>query len=214
MNNENIISKGFYRFPQVKDFISVKNHMFMRCDDKVCLAIRFSNDTEYTFDYFSFDIVELNAEGKPIGKVFVEYKDISFAPGSVFASDKALAVSNNCVDFRIEFHEAFSGAYKYVVRRGKASVYYNRRKTEIHSTKEDAQKRRTADVRVTQRREGKPFLSAFLIILSIVIMAALTARYLYSDFQKEQGIEEDSWFAALPQDIDDYEEAGVIYAEI
>lgn len=214
MKNENIISKGFYRFPQVKDFISVKNHMFMRCDDKVCLALRFSNDTEYTFDFFSFDIVELNAEGKPIGKVFVEYKDISFAPGSVFASDKALAVSNNCVDFRIEFREAFSGTYKYIVSRGKASVYYNKKKVDDAEKSENTQKKNTANVRVKQRRIGKPFLSAFIIFLLVVIMAALTARYLYNDFQKEQGIEEDFWLSALPQDIVNYEEAGVIYAEI
>ncbi len=214
MNNENIISKGFYRFPQVKDFISVKNHIFMRCEDKLCLALRFSNDTEYTFDSFSFDIIELNAEGKPIGKVPVEYSDISFTPGSIFASDKAYAVSNNCVDFRIEFHEAFSGAYKYVVRGGKATVYYDRKKTENGLKDQDTQKKSTADVQVTQRKTGKPFLSAFIILLTTVIMAALVARYLYSDFQEEQGIEEDSWFAVLPQDIDNYEEAGVIYAEI
>ncbi len=205
MENENIISKGFYRFPQVRGFIAVKNHMFIRGEDKVYLALRFSNDTEYTFNFFSFDIIELNAEGKQIGKVFVEYKNISFAPGTIFAPDKGFAVSSGCVDFRIEFREAFSGAYKYTVRRGKVAVSYGKKEAAIHT--DNVQNRSNAGVRVKQRKTGKPFLAAFLVFLTLVIMAFCIGRSLYKDFEKEKG-------DVVLQYIDICEEAGVTYAEI
>ncbi len=205
MENENIISKGFYGFPQVKDFISVKNHMFLREDGKVYLALRFSNDTEYTFDYLSFYIVELNAEGKAIGRVFAECADISFAPGSIFAPKNAFAVSPGCADFRVEFCEAFSGAYKYTVRKGRVAVFYGKRKAGVIC------KRSTADVRVKQRKAGKPLLAAFLAFLSLAVMAACMARYIYKNL--EEADKANGGFVISQYD-DIYEEAGVIYAEI
>ena len=78
MDNENVISKGFYGFSQIKDFISVKNHMFLNNGNKNYLSIRFSNDSNVVFDSFSFDIIQLDSSGRSIGKVFVEYKDIVF----------------------------------------------------------------------------------------------------------------------------------------
>ncbi len=204
MENENIISKGFYSFPQVKDFISVKNHVFLREDGRVYLALRFSNDTEYTFDYLSFYIVQLNSDGKAIGRVFAKCADISFAPGSIFAPEKAFAVSAGCADFRVEFCEAFSGAYKYTVRRGKACVFYGKRKVNA------MRKRSTEDVRVKQRKTGKPLLASFLVLLSLAVMVACMARYIYKNLEeadKENG-------GVVLQYNDTYKEAGVIYAEI
>ncbi len=205
MEIKNIISKGFYNFPQVKDFISVKNHMFVREDGKIYLALRFSNDMEYTFDYLSFYIVELNSEGKAIGRVFAECADISFAPGGIFAPEEAFAVSAGCADFRVEFCEAFSGAYKYIVRAGKVAVYYGARK-EIK-----IQKRGTADVRVKQRKAGKPLLAAFLAFLSLAIMVACMARYIYKDLEEA---DKNNGGVVVLRCGDIYEEAGVIYAEI
>ena len=124
MNKEQIISKGFYRFSQVSNFISVRNYIFLKSGDDTCLAIRFSNDTDVTFDSLTFSIIQLDASGKEIGRKTVNYENISFAPGTMYACGNAVKVEAGCVDFRIQFYEAHSGHYRYAVRRKRVYVYY------------------------------------------------------------------------------------------
>jgi hypothetical protein len=179
MKNEQITSKGVYRFSQVNNFISVSNYIFMQQGEKNCLAIRFSNDTDYTFDSVSFCVIQFDALGKVIGKIRVDYTDMDFEPGTTYADSKGIAVDNNCVDFKIQFYEAYSGFYKYVVRNGKAIIYYDRDKAdgerEVHSEE-------IASVSVKRKEYGKAKLTAFIAVLALLSIMVFNAYYLYSKY--------------------------------
>ena len=213
MDNENVISKGFYGFSQIKDFISVKNHMFLNNGNKNYLSIRFSNDSNVVFDSFSFDIIQLDSSGRSIGKVFVEYKDIVFEPGSLYISKNAVAVSPRCADFKIIFREAFSGAYRYGIRRNSALVYYDRKKALSLREKSasDGNKKQPSVLRVKEKKAGKPWLAVLLAIILFATMLLFSAYRMYSEFEKE--MEGGEFTIELPYDSM-HEMDGVIYAEI
>lgn len=177
MRNEQIISKGVYGFSQVKDFISVSNYIFMHCGEKIALAIRFFNDTDHVFDSVSFYVIQIDALGNVIGKIRVDYTDMNFEPGTTYVSENGIAVDGKCVDFKIQFCEAYSGYYKYVIRNGKAIIYYDRNKAEELAGEFD----RTAVPAATVKRKvyGKAKLTAFIAVLAIIIIAVFNALYLF-----------------------------------
>ena len=133
MRNEQIISKGIYGFSQIGGFISVKNYIFMHQGEKICLAIRFSNDTDYVFDSMSFCVIQLDALGEVIDRTRVEYTDMDFKPGTTYVSKNAVVVDSKCVDFKLQIYEAYSGFYKYVPRNRRTVIYYDRNKAETEA---------------------------------------------------------------------------------
>ncbi len=177
MRNEQIISKGVYGFSQVKDFISVSNYIFMHCGEKIALAIRFFNDTEHVFDSVSFYVIQLDALGKVIGKIRVDYTGMNFEPGTTYVSENGIAVDSTCVDFKIQFCEAYSGYYKYVIRNGKAIIYYDRNKAEELAGEFERTVTPTANVK--RKEYGKAKLTAFIAVLAVIIIAAFNAFYLF-----------------------------------
>ena len=178
MKNEQVISKGVYGFSQIGNFISVKNYIFMHCEDKICLMIRFSNDTDFAFDSMAFWVIQLNAEGKTIGRTRVEYKDMSFMPGSLYTADKGVIVENQCVDFKIQFCEAYSGYYKYLVRNRRAVVYYDRKKAEQSLAANGGHTRTYLNAH--KKEYGKAKLSVLAAIAALVLMLGFNIYYLYS----------------------------------
>ena len=177
MRNEQIISKGVYGFSQVKDFISVSNYIFMHCGEKIALAIRFFNDTEHVFDSVSFYVIQIDALGNVIGKIRVDYTDMNFKPGTTYVSETGIAVDGKCVDFKIQFCVAYSGYYKYVVRNGKAIIYYDRSKAEELSEKLDRTAEPSANVK--RKEYGKAKMTAFIAVLAVIIIAVFNALYLF-----------------------------------
>ncbi|MBQ9746624.1 MAG: hypothetical protein IJW21_07345 [Clostridia bacterium] len=177
--NEQIISKGVYAFSQISDFISVKNYIFMHKDDKICLVIRFSNDTDYVFDSMAFSVIQLDVEGKVIGRTRVEYTGMNFEPGGMYTADRGVIVESKCVDFKIQFHEAYSGCYRYTVRNRRLLVYYDRRRAaKLNAEPEDVQAR--ASVSVQKKEYGKVGLSALVAIIALIAMLGFNLYYMYS----------------------------------
>jgi hypothetical protein len=215
VDNENVISKGFYGFSQIKDFISVKNHMFLTSGNKMYLSIRFSNDSNVTFESFSFDIIQLDSSGRSIGKIFVDYKDIVFEPGSTYISKNAVAVSPRCADFKIVFHEAFSRAYRYGIRRNSELVYYDRKKdlSLREKTTDNNGKKSAAYFRIKEKKAGKPGLAVLLTIVLFIAMLLFSSYSMYSSFEKEKEENDGGFITELPYD-GTHEMDGVIYAEI
>ena len=215
MDNENVVSKGFYGFSQIKDFISVKNHMFLSNGNKIYLSIRFSNDSNVTFDSFSFDIIQLDSSGRAIGKIFVEYKDIVFEPGSLYISKNAVAVSPRCADFKIAFREAFSGVYRYGIRRNSALVYYDRKKALSLNEKntDNNSKKSLPSFRIKEKKTGKPGLAIFLAVVLFISMLLFSAYRMYSEFEKTKEENDGGFIMELPHGST-REMDGVIYAEI
>ena len=215
MGNEQIISKGFYQFSQINNFISVKNYILMRKDNNICLALRFSNDTEYTFDHVSFCVIQLNAEGKAIGKTQVKYDNMNFEAGSIYTPQNAVIVDPMCVDFRIQFYEATSDYYRYVVRRKKVLVYYDRK---IAYEKKDERPFVKRAVTVTEEKKHvKTMLTAFIAVLAIIIILAANVYYMLGMYiEKEPDKSDDSSYKYIMQMQDQKESFyfGVEYAEI
>ena len=213
MAHEQIISKGVYSFSQVKDFISVSNYIFMHCGDKIALAIRFSNDTEHVFDSVTFDVIQLDALGKVIGKIRVEYSKMNFKPGTTYVSSTGIAVDGTCVDFKIQFCEAYSGYYKYVIRNGKAIIYYDRNKASELAG--DFDHIPAPSVSVNRKHYGKTKLTAFIAVLAVIIMLAFNAFHLIWTYMEQFEEDDPSPIAA---EYSSYGEEisllGVEYAEI
>ena len=178
MEKEQIISKGVYGFSQISDFISVKNYIFMHKDEKICLAIRFSNDTDYVVDSVAFCVIQLDAAGKVIGKKRVEYTGMNLFPGELYSANKGIVVENQCVDFKIQFYEAYSGYYRYVVRNRRVIVYYDRKMAEkmLPPPAREAE----PSLSVEKKEYGKAKLSVLAAILALLIMAGFNMYYLYS----------------------------------
>ena len=178
MEKEQIISKGVYNFSQISDFISVKNYIFMHQDEKICLAIRFSNDTDYVIDSVAFCLIRLDAAGKVIGKKRVEYTGMNLFPGELYCANKGIVVENQCVDFKIQFYEAYSGYYKYVVRNRRVNVYYDRKTAERMMP--PPKREEEPSLLVEKKEYGRPKLSVLAAILALLIMAGFNIYYLYS----------------------------------
>ncbi len=179
VNNEQIISKGVYGFSQISDFISVKNYIFMHKDDKVCLAIRFFNDTEYTFDSMSFSVIQLDALGKVIARTRIEYDNMHFESGKPYTSNNLIVVDNQCVDFRIQFYEAYSDYYRYVVKNRRVVVYYDRKLAEKFA-RSYANVYVEENLSVKKKEYGKAKLSVLAAVIAILIMFGCNIYYLFA----------------------------------
>ena len=178
MKNEQIISKGIYGFSQIGGFISVKNYIFMHHDDKICLAIRFSNDTDYVFDSMSFCVIQLDALGAVIGKTRVEYTDMNFEPGTTYVSENAVVVDGKCADFKVQIYEAYSGFYKYVPRNRRTVIYYDKSKAEREAVwHSDAEK---TDTVIKRKEYGKAKLTVLAAVLAMLIMLGFNIYYLFA----------------------------------
>ena len=217
MVNEQIISKGVYGFSQINDFISVKNYIFMHRGEKICLAIRFSNDTDYVFDSMAFYVIQLDALGKVIGKTRVEYTDMRFKPGTTYTQNRGIIVENQCVDFKIQFCEAYSSYYRYVVKNRRVVVYYDRKKAESLKPRE-WQPAAAPDFTVKKKEYNKSKLSLLAVILTLLIVAGFNIYYLYSLYADTlPDKKEESAGQTATIDAADTEENlcfGVEYAEI
>jgi hypothetical protein len=213
MRNEQIISKGIYGFSQIGGFISVKNYIFMHQGDNICLAIRFSNDTDYVFDSMSFCIVQLDALGEVIGKTKIEYTDMDFEPDTTYVSDSAVIVDSKCVDFKLQIYEAYSGFYKYVPRNRRVVIYYDRSRAEAE-TAEHASTPHT-ETSVKRKNIGKPRLTVLAAVLAMLIMLGFTIYYLFSLYL-DTFPEDQLPFAAEQSSVNLNEDLclGVEYAEI
>jgi hypothetical protein len=179
INNEQIISKGVYGFSQISDFISVKNYIFIRKEDKLCLAIRFFNDTEYTFDSMSFCVIQLNALGKVIARTRIEYNNMQFESGKMYTSNNLIVVDGECVDFRIQFYEAYSDYYRYVVKNRRVVVYYDRHMAEKFA-RQYASVSNEEYLSVKKKVYGKAKLSVLAAVIAILIMFGFNIYYLFA----------------------------------
>lgn len=215
MGNEQIISKGFYQFSQINNFISVKNYILMRKDNDICLALRFSNDTEYTFDYVSFCVIQLNADGKVIGKTQVNYDNMNFEAGSTYTPQNAVIVDPMCVDFKIQFYEATSDYYRYVVRRKRVWVYYDRKIAYEKNGERPFAKR--SETVTEEKNNVKTGLAAFAAVLAVIIILAANVYYMLGLYiEKENDTSGDSYNKTVMQNQEEQESFsfGVEYAEI
>jgi len=165
------ISKGFYKYSQIGNFISVKNYIFIRHNNKKCLLLRFLNETEYPINSFEYTVVQMDASGKILAKTKMSHRSISLDPGKTYTLSHAIVVDEYCSDFKILFSEVYSENYKYHVRDGEVIAHYIKKEPPLLNKYE-----KISDVTgfsVKPKRFGKPRLAVFLAIIMILAVFAL-----------------------------------------
>ena len=125
MKEDKLISKSEYTHSQLGNFISAKQYMVYRYQDHKCLLIRFANESQYSFDSFEFNLVQLDTKGNIIKEIKSKCEGIGFAAGSMYAMDKGIVIEDRCVDCRIYVTSAVSGRYLYRVSQNRRiSIHY------------------------------------------------------------------------------------------
>ena len=201
------IAKGIYPYSQIENFISVKDYMFVRSDDKKCLMFRFSNNANYMITSLEFTIVQLDNSGKKISETRHKYEQLTIAPDAQFVPNEGIVVDERCHDFKIFFTEVRSDKYRYTVRHGKILVYYDSDYVQATSAKVS---NRSVCNDVRKLKVGKPRLailvSAIALLLVIVLNASnmITKYYDYSnkrDFETQEDrfeIVTGEWVSIMP----------------
>ena len=189
---QNMLSKGVYSNTQLRDFVSVKNYIFLRHDGKKCLLLRFSNDSEAAIDAMSYTVTQMDMKGTVLEKTRVSEQTHGFLPGNVHAAEKALVVREDCHDFRVSFHEARSGRYLYTVRNGRITVTYLRREpkaAEIPPADDSVYEEEGFSIRpsVKERpRAAKRMACLTLLLLVILNLGLLISPYVREWYEEEK----------------------------
>ncbi len=182
MINKDQISKGFYQHPQISNFISVKNYIFLHRNEKQYLLIRFSNDSEFTVDSMRLTILQLDAQNQTISKTTVQYEDLSFAPNTTYASPKGLAVDEKCCNFKILYNEVHSGHYCYTVRSNEVVVQYAPCLLAPPKSDQKQPFGYTGKFTVMPQKIGRPALLAWVAALAIIFCILLNIQHVHTKY--------------------------------
>ncbi|MBQ8409090.1 MAG: hypothetical protein IJY39_09545 [Clostridia bacterium] len=195
------ISKGFYKYSQIDRFISVKNYMFVRANNRKCLMIRFSNDSDFTVNSMDFVIVQLDSAGALLATTKISYDSLSVAPGNTYTPDEGIIVDEFCTDFKIQFSCVCSGNYKYLVKKGKIAVLYQQEEGALVP----AQPRYNpvSKFSVKPLKTGKPALAVFLGVCVLILVTLLNLNHMY--WRYKEATEEETTEASEAYTEQDFE---------
>ena len=118
------INKFHYRYPQINNFVSVKELMFIRENESSHLLIRFCNLSDFTVNELSFTVIELDSSARVLGKHYVSEDALDILPGNTYASTSDIEISTDCCDCKITVNQAISGKYLYRPHEGKIIIDY------------------------------------------------------------------------------------------
>ena len=208
MMNKDQISKGFYQHPQVSNFISVKNYIFLHRAEKQYLLIRFSNDSDFTVHFLRFTILQLDAQNQTLAKSTVQYSDLSFVPGSTHTSSEGLVVDEKCCNFKILYNEVRSDNYHYTIYRDEIVAHYVPSPVSIPvKTKPTASFHRFT---VIPQKVGHPTLLAWVAALAIIFCILLNIQHVHTKYadavekqRQEEAEQEESQLDSLPAETPD-----------
>lgn len=175
------ISKGFYQYSQVNNFITVKNYMFLREKGKKCLLLRFVNDTDFKVDSMEYTVVQLDAGGQTIATIPVVCKKMNFAPGEMYASNDSIVVDDYCSDFKIVFSAVHSGNYVYTVRDGRVVADYSLPEEGVEIGKKK-RGRKIKRFRVKRKLIRHPIIATLAPIVAAILAILCVTLYMARDF--------------------------------
>lgn len=177
------ISKGLYEHPQISDLVSVKEYIFVRHNEKKCLALRFLNELDYVVTSMAFSVVQMDASGKILETSKIKYSGLNFLPGTTYVDLTMIVVDEYCADFRIVFTEIMSDRYKYTVRNGGFTVDYIKADEKIISKGQKASP--ITELSIRERVFGSPRFAGFfatLVAFLLVIMLVFDVFFSYGFF--------------------------------
>ena len=170
------ISKGIYQHSQIGNFISVKNYIFIRKEEKKLLMLRFSNDFDYVVDSMTYFVLQLDHAGKILARTKITNGDLEFRPGSMYVTEQPICVDEYCSDFKVVFSEVTSGSYRYEVHSDMIAVHYIKApepiidlsglsKGEARRREDDSVEEYYAEQKTYQERGVAAFIGAIVTVL-------------------------------------------------
>jgi len=172
------ISKGFYKYSQIKNFLSVKNYVFIRQEEKKCLLIRFSNDMGYNIHSLKYTLIQIDRSGKVLDKTKIVRKSLDIAPGAIYTGEQAIVVDEFCSDFKVEIEEVVSGKYRYKVRNGEVvPIFVKKEGKLIEKTANDTL---DSNFSVSPRKFGKIGLAVLFAIITVLALIAINVYIMLS----------------------------------
>ena len=171
--------KGTYSHPQIFGYFTVKQYIITECEDKLCLLLKFQNESKLAITAAYFTVRQLDASGKTLGLVKIKYSDLYINAGQSYCTPKGIVVADNCVDCVIEMNKVICGNVKYSFRNGQVSAHYDKR-----GYGEKQRKRREYGMtRVRRKYSGGggfyrfvAFVSLVLVTVSFFALISLTER--------------------------------------
>lgn len=170
MMEKQIISKGEYRHYQIDDFVSVKQYIFLRAEEKKCLTLRFTNSLGCKVNAFKFLLIQIDIQGNVIGKKKIKINNIIFEDGSDYTSNKGIVVDEKCVDFKIQMLCVYSERYRYKLKSNKVAIYYVPHKKWEYED-DDLHKDSIKVKSKTKFKTPSVRLISFLVVIAMIFLA-------------------------------------------
>lgn len=196
MKEDKLISKSEYSHSQIGNFISAKQYMVYRYQDHKCLLIRFANESEYAFDSFEFNLVQLDTKGGILKETKSKCERINFAAGSMYAMDKGIVIEDKCVDCRIYITAAVSGRYLYRVSQNrKISIHYldDEKWQYVSKSNKAFRMKRNKEEFEARKKKVHPYVWLKLIaVIAVIALLCINIVYsveflIYGDLSEETG---------------------------
>lgn len=173
MNREEIISKGFYTYPQIRGYLSVKQYIVLREGNKKYLALRMTNEHGETATGMTLSVRQYDSASRFIATEKVEVSNIKAKTDADFNLKEKIELREECERFEVDVVSMTFGTYKYLVRNGEIIPTFSLEEEKGDRDKaEVTYKMRKGSQKVVQRNRVSPKL---YIILSAVIFLAVCA---------------------------------------
>lgn len=180
--------KGIYNYPQLNNFISVRNYMYIWQNGKKCLILRFFNGFSQEINEFEYTVTQIDINGNIIKQSDLLKKNICISPGAMYSPNIGLLVEEACVDFKLSFKSVRSGKYTYRVFDDTIEAFYPLPpKKFLEKTKRSVNEEAVSTFFESSRVIGKPKRSVKIAIIALVMILLLNifqfaSPYIVIDF--------------------------------
>ena len=123
---DKIISKGFYTYPGIPNFVGVKQYIMVRSGKENHLFFRFENPKNDRLTAISFSVDCYDSEGRIIKTAKIEQTNLKIKGHSCFVVSKPVVVDGGCVDFKVSINSVAYGDFCYITHGNEIEVLYEK----------------------------------------------------------------------------------------
>ena len=161
--NSNVTEKGFYSHPQKTVSVQLKQYIITKDGDKRCLMLRFVNNSELIIDGMNIILTEIRKDAQEPKHTRLSIKELKVYPGDTFSLKNGIAISDDCIDFKVEITSVISKDYEYFESNGTLTPKYDPR------FKVGKRKGKTAKLLIKRRRVSASIASAVVAIIGVTV---------------------------------------------
>lgn len=188
------ISKGVYRYPQIENFVCVKNFLISFHNDQKYLLIRFSNETDFIVHSMEFTLTQLDGNGTVLETTKISYRNLQFLPDSTYTTRRGIIVHDLCTDFKLQFSRLTSDEYVYQVKGRQVTVLYNQPEPPLVPHLVNVEPIEEFHVQPLPLRRRK--LSVLLGTAIVLLFLLLSIFQIYKQYQLPDNVANDSGYEA------------------